>query len=106
MQARVTVRSASVGSTIRASGTFSTRTSPAPYMTVARMLLQGDDGIGAHVLNQPSHPPFINGCRVHAVRSAPSQRRSCVRTQGPGYAPEGTAAAVASVTCDALHGRN
>jgi hypothetical protein len=37
MQARVTTRRASVGSTMRASGTFSTRTSPAPYMTGARM---------------------------------------------------------------------
>ena len=37
MQARVTTRSASVGSWRLASGTFSTRTSPAPYMTVARI---------------------------------------------------------------------
>src|SRR5256886_1983132 len=37
MQARVTRTSASVGSTIVASGTFSTRTSPARYMIVARM---------------------------------------------------------------------
>src|SRR5213596_253210 len=35
MAARVTFTSASVGSTRRASGTFSTRTSPAAYMTVA-----------------------------------------------------------------------
>src|SRR5206468_1125189 len=39
MQARVTVTSASVGSTTRASGTFSIRTSPAPNMTVARMVI-------------------------------------------------------------------
>ncbi len=39
MAARVTRTSASVGSTRRASGTFSTRTSPAPYMTVARIPL-------------------------------------------------------------------
>src|SRR5437588_7801502 len=38
MQARVTRRSASVRSIRRASGTLSIRTSPAPYMTVARML--------------------------------------------------------------------
>lgn len=38
MQARVTVTRASVGSTIPASGTVSTRTSPAPYMTVARIV--------------------------------------------------------------------
>ena len=37
MQARVTLTRASVGSISRASGTVSTRTSPAPYMTVARM---------------------------------------------------------------------
>src|SRR5918992_3419282 len=37
MQARVTRRIASVGSTSAASGTFSTRTSPAAYMTVALM---------------------------------------------------------------------
>src|SRR5437588_2536705 len=37
MQAWVTLTRASVGSTRWASGTFSTRTSPAPYMTVARM---------------------------------------------------------------------
>jgi hypothetical protein len=37
MQAWVTATIASVGSTRRASGTLSTRTSPAPYMTVARM---------------------------------------------------------------------
>src|SRR5258708_4127712 len=35
IHARVTVRRASVGSPRRASGTFSNRTSPAPYMTVA-----------------------------------------------------------------------
>jgi hypothetical protein len=35
--ARVTETRASVGSCRRASGTVSTRTSPAPYMTVARM---------------------------------------------------------------------
>jgi hypothetical protein len=35
--ARVTRTSASVGSIRRASGTFSTRTSPAPYITVARI---------------------------------------------------------------------
>src|SRR5258708_6071182 len=38
MQARVIVRRASVDSTRRASGTSSTRTSPAPYITVARIL--------------------------------------------------------------------
>ena len=38
MQACVTRTSASVGSTSRASGTFSTRTSPAAYITVAFML--------------------------------------------------------------------
>src|SRR5207245_2488685 len=37
MQARVTATSASVGSIRRASGTFSMRTSPAPYRTVARI---------------------------------------------------------------------
>jgi hypothetical protein len=37
MQARVTRTTASVGSTIFASGTFSVRTSPAAYMTVASM---------------------------------------------------------------------
>jgi hypothetical protein len=37
IQARVTRTSASVRATILASGTFSIRTSPAPYMTVARM---------------------------------------------------------------------
>jgi hypothetical protein len=37
--ARVTITRASVGSTSRASGTVSTRTSPAPYMTVARMVV-------------------------------------------------------------------
>src|SRR5712691_1823878 len=37
MEARLTAMSASVCSTRRASGTVSTRTSPAPYMTVARM---------------------------------------------------------------------
>src|SRR6266851_4832073 len=37
MQARVTRTTASVGSLIAGSGTFSIRTSPAPYMTVARM---------------------------------------------------------------------
>jgi hypothetical protein len=38
MQARVTRRIASVGSTIAGSGTSWTRTSPAAYMTVALML--------------------------------------------------------------------
>src|SRR5688572_12116687 len=38
MQARVILRRASVGSTRRASGTVSTRTSPALYILVARML--------------------------------------------------------------------
>ena len=38
MQARLTATSASVGSMRRASGTFSMRTSPAPNMTVARMV--------------------------------------------------------------------
>src|SRR5262245_59066171 len=38
MQARVTRTMASVGSFTMGSGTFSTRTSPAPYITVARML--------------------------------------------------------------------
>src|SRR5437868_4845075 len=37
MHARVTTTSASVGSLICASGTFSTRTSWTPYITVARM---------------------------------------------------------------------
>jgi hypothetical protein len=37
MQARVTRMMASVGSSILGSGTFSIRTSPAPYMTVARI---------------------------------------------------------------------
>src|SRR5688500_11980145 len=37
MQARVTRTTASVGSTMLASGTVSTRTSPAPYFTVARI---------------------------------------------------------------------
>ncbi len=44
MQARVTVTRASVGSISRASGTFSMRTSRAPYITVARtgsILLSG-----------------------------------------------------------------
>src|SRR4051812_8220226 len=43
MQARTTRRIASVGSTIDGSGTFWTRTSPAPYMIVARI----------------SHPPLV-----------------------------------------------
>src|SRR5207248_2955915 len=45
MQARVTRRRASVGSMMRASGTSSIRTSPAPYMTVALMhgTQAGDD---------------------------------------------------------------
>src|SRR4051794_41092400 len=38
-QARLTATTASVGSTMRASGTFSTRTSPARYMMVARMMM-------------------------------------------------------------------
>src|SRR5215210_6659743 len=38
MHARVTRTMASVGSTMVASGTFSTRTSPAAYMMVARMV--------------------------------------------------------------------
>jgi len=37
MAALVTVTSASADSTRRASGTSSTRTSPAPYVTVARI---------------------------------------------------------------------
>src|SRR5438105_7273371 len=37
MQARVTLTTASVASTIAASGTFATRTSPAAYMIVARI---------------------------------------------------------------------
>jgi hypothetical protein len=40
MHARVTRKIASVGSTIAASGTSSTRTSPAAYMTVALMVLR------------------------------------------------------------------
>jgi hypothetical protein len=39
MQARVTLTSASVGLITLASGTFSTRTSPAPYITVALMMI-------------------------------------------------------------------
>src|SRR5437762_7078969 len=39
MQARLTATSASVGSIRRASGTFSTRTSPGPYRTVARIAI-------------------------------------------------------------------
>jgi hypothetical protein len=38
MQARLTRTSASVASTRLASGTLSMRTSPAPYMMVARMV--------------------------------------------------------------------
>jgi hypothetical protein len=39
MQALVTRRIASVGSTMDGSGTFSIRTSPALYITVARMVI-------------------------------------------------------------------
>src|SRR5205809_1489129 len=39
MQARLTARSASVDSIRRASGTFSTRTSPGPYRTVASIAI-------------------------------------------------------------------
>ena len=39
MQARVTVTTASVGSMMLASGTLSIRTSPAPNMTVARIMI-------------------------------------------------------------------
>ena len=49
MQARTTRTSASVGSLQRGSGTFSTRTSPAPYITVARIrasLSEVEDGSG------------------------------------------------------------
>jgi hypothetical protein len=47
MQARVTRTSASVGSMSRASGTVSIRTSPAPNMMVARMVLQLRCPVGA-----------------------------------------------------------
>src|SRR4051794_19294322 len=46
MQARVTRTRASVGSVSRASGTFSMRTSPAPYMTVARIVASSRSGKG------------------------------------------------------------
>src|SRR3954466_12449753 len=59
MQARVTRTRASVGSRRRASGTFSTRTSPAPYMTVARIV--------------PSLPISV-GC-VWGVSDAAGRRR-------------------------------
>jgi hypothetical protein len=39
MQARLTTMTASVGSMMRASGMFSIRTSPALYMTVARIMI-------------------------------------------------------------------
>src|SRR4051794_1875966 len=45
MQARVTRTRASVGSLISESGTFSTRTSPALYITVARIPARSFQGI-------------------------------------------------------------
>src|SRR5688572_12580167 len=54
MQARVTRTSASVGATMRASRTLSTRTSPAPYITVALTLAR------APVRISPA------GCTIHA----------------------------------------
>src|SRR4051794_12527474 len=47
-QARVTVTTASVGSAISASGTVSTRTSPAAYMTVARIDQPSTGGVAAY----------------------------------------------------------
>ena len=46
--ARVTATRASVGSTSWASGTSSTRTSPAPYMTVARIDGAAREGLVGH----------------------------------------------------------
>src|SRR5438045_6927331 len=73
MQARVMVSSASVGSFRRASGTFSTRTSPAPYMTVARMgsILTAVIGEGARSVcsSYSPLPLIVNRCyhtRAHA----------------------------------------
>ena len=46
MEAWLTVRTASVGSISRASGTVSTRTSPASYMTVERIgITEARDGV-------------------------------------------------------------
>src|SRR5512147_362143 len=69
MQARVTVRSASVGSTIRASGTVSTRTSRAPYMTVARMLTLPL----VQALHPRMQPSSIHRCPAKQPALSPSQ---------------------------------
>src|SRR5256885_6592832 len=72
MAARVTVTRASVGSTRRASGTFSTRTSPAPYMTVARIfglpLVPG--GKGAESLTKTMRRSAMQITR-HGIDTAP-----------------------------------
>src|SRR5690348_13022409 len=58
MAARVTTTSASVGSIKRASGTFSIRTSPAPYMTVAFIFLI--PFLVCLIFGTPRFPGFLN----------------------------------------------
>ena len=74
MQARVTRTSASVGSTIRGVGNVSTRTSPAPYMTVARMCLLRSSSLRATEAHAPGHgrPVLID----HSRTAIPDEERS------------------------------
>src|SRR5689334_15907303 len=83
MQARVIRRTASVGSSILASGTSSTRTSPASYITVARI----GSGYRATAAENRRAPRFVrlpSGTREQARREAESRAgRGAVAAEHP-----------------------
>src|SRR6266571_5063509 len=84
MQARVTRTMASVGASMDGSGTFSIRTSPASYISVARILRKPPVGDGVSVHDERFRRSLTRRHSQGNIADAIGLRRVHARDSGPG----------------------